>query len=85
MDAFGHFQTEYYIDDNGGDSEWIRIDYDFQGRPWKTSYPYPAGAASYTYYNSGGQVIRSVDADGVTELYDYDSAGRREYHAIDMD
>ena len=42
---------------------------DLLGRTWKTEYP--GGAASTNFYNSVGQLEKTVDPDGVTTLYTY--------------
>lgn len=84
VDSNGRYQSTISLSASNGEDEWERTDYDFQGRPWKVSHPYPSGTASYTYFSAGAQIIRAVDADGVTHLTQYDSAGRLEYDVIDL-
>ncbi len=45
---------------------------------------YPDNAFQQTFYNNLGQVIKEVDPDGVTTLYQYNGKGEREYVALDM-
>jgi hypothetical protein len=68
--------------DGSPTAEWSRTWTDFAGRQWKTDSS--AGAFTLTFYNSDGQVSKSVDADEVTTLIEYDSFGEITT-AIDMD
>ena len=43
------------------------------------------GATNQSFFNNKGQLIKQVDPDGVTTLYEYNDRGEREVVAIDMD
>ena len=64
-------------------TEWTKSYTDMGGRQVKTVYP--DDAEETNHYNNIGQLIKSVDADGVVNLYAYDAAGQRTVQAIDMD
>lgn len=90
VEGGGEFVQEYRpperVDepDFGGPlpTEWIRTCRDFLGRPWKVEYA--DGAAEFSRYNARGQLVRQVDADGVTVLYAYNNLGARETTALDL-
>jgi uncharacterized protein RhaS with RHS repeats len=63
-----------------GRLEYVTSYSDMVGRPWKTVYA--DGAQQVTYYNNKGQVVRVVDPDGVTTLYDYNAKGEPETTAL---
>jgi len=63
-------------------AEWTRTYRDFLGRSWKTEHA--DGAAEMAQFNVRGQLVRQVDADGVTMLFAYDALGARETTAIDV-
>lgn len=63
-------------------TEWTRTCRDFLGRPWKVEFA--DGAAEFSHYDARGQLVRQVDADGVTVLYAYNNLGVRETTAIDL-
>jgi RHS repeat-associated protein len=78
---------EFRLDANGNDtSEWTMSVADDQGRNLKTyfakvSSPYPF---SENVYNLKGQLVKESDPDGVTQLFAYDSQGRRTRTATDL-
>jgi RHS repeat-associated protein len=59
---------------------------DFAGRPYKTTYP--AATAPYpfeqVYFDFKGQPWKTVDADGVATLLQYNTRGEIEYLATDL-
>ncbi len=78
----GAWQQEF----RGGDSaatEWTKTYTDTVGRAYKTQSA--AGAVTQSFFNPQGQLIRSVDPDGVTTLYGYDARGAQDTVALDMD
>ncbi len=64
-------------------TEWIKTYTDAVGRAYKTQSA--ADAATQSFFNPQGQLIRSVDPDGVTILYSYDARGEQDTVALDMD
>jgi RHS repeat-associated protein len=54
---------------------------DFLGRPIKTVYG--DGAASRSFYNAKGQLVRQTDPDGVQTLYTYNELGERLLTVLD--
>ncbi len=84
----GPFTKEIFLD-GAVETEWVKTFSDFVGRTTKTIRPLPppAGgtAISQSFYNAIGQLVRTVDPDGITTLYAYDNRGRRTTVAVDMD
>jgi RHS repeat-associated protein len=56
---------------------------DFLGRPIKTVYG--DSAASRSFYNAKGQLVRQTDPDGVQTLYTYNELGERLLAVLDYD
>ncbi|MFC7339516.1 RHS repeat-associated core domain-containing protein [Haloferula chungangensis] len=67
--------------------EKVRTKSDYAGR--KTDIVYAPGTSvggtASSFYNSLGQLVRSVDPDGVTTLFAYNDEGERTAAAIDLD
>lgn len=90
VEGGGEFVQEYRPAERGDEpgfggqlpTEWTRTCRDFLGRPWKLEYA--DGAAEFSHYDARGQLVRQVDADGVTVLYAYNNLGVRETTAIDL-
>jgi RHS repeat-associated protein len=78
------YSKEVKLDASNADTaEWVKNYFDSFGRRFKTVYA--DGAAEYKYFNVKGQLVRSVDADNVVTLYQYNAEGEVEYSAIDVD
>jgi RHS repeat-associated protein len=77
------WRTTILLLENGTDSpEWSTAWTDPAGRPFATLTS--AGNRSDSFYNTKGQLIRTVDGDGVGQLYAYDDLGRRSIAAADL-
>ncbi len=60
---------------------------DFAGRAYKTEYPWPDGPGpvfATRTYNAQGQLVASIDPDGLTTLYTYNGRGELETTALDL-
>jgi RHS repeat-associated protein len=84
---YREFTLEVKLDLSGGTNEWVKTLFDGAGRAYKTVYsapntPYPFSAVSY---NDAGQKIAERDADGVTNLFTYNSVGELQQTAVDLD
>lgn len=78
------YTREIKLDGNGNDtSEVLTNLFDMVGRNYKTVYA--DGAKRESIFNVKGQLVRSVDPDGVTTLYEYDAHGDIEYVVTDID
>ena len=86
VDADGAFTKEIRLGADTGsgpaETEWTKAYTDFAGRPAKTVTPTSTSTSSF---NAKGQLVRTVDPDGVQTLFAYDSLGRRTTTAIDLD
>ncbi|MEO6246029.1 MAG: RHS repeat-associated core domain-containing protein [Opitutaceae bacterium] len=82
VDAAGTFTREIRLGSAGEQTEWIKSYLDFAGRNYKSVFP--DGATEQNYFNGLGQLVRRVDADGVSTVFAYDSLGRPEYAAVDL-
>ncbi|MBI3871290.1 MAG: RHS repeat-associated core domain-containing protein [Verrucomicrobia bacterium] len=72
------------LDASGNDtSEWTKTYEDMLGRAYKTSFS--DGSFSQKTFNTKGQLVKAVDPDGVTTLYQYNGRGELEYTAQDVD
>jgi RHS repeat-associated protein len=83
VDASGVFTKEIRVGDGGEETEWFKNYTDFAGRTYKTVYADSAVAQSY--FDSGGQLVKQVDPDGVTTLFADNALGEQEYAALDVD
>jgi RHS repeat-associated protein len=83
VDTNGTFVKEIKLNTNGTDLvETITTYFDFLGRPARRVFA--DNAEERWYYDSGGRLMRFVDADGVTTLYAYNGLGEREYTVVDV-
>jgi RHS repeat-associated protein len=74
------------LDESWNDtSEWSKTYEDMLGRNYKTLLSDANGSFSQQFFNTKGQLIKSVDPDGVATLYQYDETGALEYTALDQD
>ena len=71
---FGHLFSGRY--------KALIVDGSGNGYPWKTEYA--DGGASTNFYNTKGQLDKSVDPDGVTRLYSYNGLGQSDKTIVDM-
>ena len=69
--------TQYKLGANDDASEWVKTITDGAGRSIMTVYA--DNTYSFNVYNSAGQLVRSVDPDGVNTLYAYNVLGEQEY------
>lgn len=83
VDANGVYTQEVHLGSTGQTTEWVKTYNDFAGRPYLKVYA--DGATEQSSYNNLGQLVKQVDADGVTTLYAYNARGEQEYTAIDVD
>ncbi len=83
VDASGTWTKVILLLANGNDSgEWSQSWTDMAGRAWKTQTS--AGAVTTRYFNTIGQLVKTVDPDGVTALSQYDSRGRLKRTILDV-
>jgi len=68
---------------NCPNTEWVEVFADMAGRTVRKRYP--DNAQELYYYNAKGQLYKSVDADGVATLIEYDNQGRPVKRVIDID
>ncbi len=79
-DSIGTFTKAIKLKGDGTDSdEWTTSYQDLLGRSIKTIYAGGTNPASYSYYNSKGQLWKEVDPDYAIRLYTYNALGEREY------
>src|SRR5207249_9295235 len=80
------YTKEIKLDTNGNDtSEWTKTYTDMAGRVYKTAFAGASGTpASQSFYNSKGQLWKTVDPDSVTNLFAYNAKGELEFTAIDL-
>jgi RHS repeat-associated protein len=80
------YTKQIALDASGNDtSEWTKTYQDMLGRNFKTLFSDANGSFSQQFFNIKGQLIKSVDPDGVATLYQYDATGTLEYTALDQD
>ena len=81
--------TQTYIDKDGNPTgEYIKTYNDFAGRNYKTEYPGINGdepSLTLNFYNNKGQLVKIVQPDGETTLYQYNGLGDRELTVLDVD
>jgi RHS repeat-associated protein len=83
----GGFQRRYTkeikLDNNGNDTtEWTKTLMDGAGRAYKVIYS--DNAASQSFFNTSGQLVKQTDPDGVSTLFQYNGKGELEYTALDV-
>ncbi len=83
------YSKEILVGDSSAETEWVKTYYDTAGRAVKEVRPdgTPGSSAEVVTqrmsYNNRGQLIKSVDADGVATLFAYDGQGQLETQGID--
>jgi RHS repeat-associated protein len=78
----GETTQEIKLNEDGSDSsEWVFSSSDMLGR--RVSRQTPSGTSG-SFYNTKGQLWKTVDADSVVMLYQYDKLGKVEYSAVDV-
>jgi len=71
--------------DGSDSSEWTKTYANMTGRTYKTiSASATANPTSRSFYNGVGQLVKQVDPDGVTTLYQYNAKGQAAFTAVDM-
>jgi len=81
------YSTEYKLNADGTDSgEWTKTYHDGAGRAYKTVYssattPNPTAES---IYNNKDQLIRQINPDSVSTVYEYNPKGEQEYIVQDM-
>jgi RHS repeat-associated protein len=79
-----YFEKEIKLTASGSDtSEWSKRYSDVAGRNYKTVLS--DAATIQTFWNVKGQQIKTIDADGVVQLKQYNGEGEVEYTAVDED
>ncbi|MBL9166811.1 MAG: RHS repeat-associated core domain-containing protein [Verrucomicrobiales bacterium] len=79
-----YFEKEIKLTASGSDtSEWSKRYLDMAGRNYKTVMS--DGANVQTFWNIKGQQVKTIDADGVIQLMQYNGEGNLEYTAVDQD
>lgn len=85
-DANGRWTKEIRVGAAGAETEWVKTYTDMLGRQYKTVWPgNPNNAVRHAYFNAVGQMVRQVDPDGVTTLYEYNGRGEQAGTVIDID
>ncbi len=86
MDPYeaAEYATETKLDGSGNPTSEATTTYtDGSGRAYKTVYAASNGAPSkQSWYNTGGQLWKERDPDGVVKLYDYNAQGELEYSPL---
>lgn len=70
------------------ETEWSKEFTDPLGRSYRTEWPDSAGQsvgiAALSFFDSAGRLVRQVDADGVTTLFERDPLGDTQTQALDI-
>lgn len=82
VEADGVFTKEVRLGSSGQTTEWTKSYVDFAGRSYKVLHA--DGAFERSYFNSLGQLSKSVDPDGVVTLMAYNARGELEVTAVDL-
>ena len=82
VDTNGVYSKEIRVGDSGEETEWTKTYTDLAGRTILTVFA--DGAEQQQHYNGLGQLIKTVDPDGVTLLYTYNAQGDQEVRAVDL-
>ena len=81
--VYRKYTQEIKLDASGADTgEWKKTYVDLAGRAFKTVYP--DGATEQKIYNTAGQLVREIDADGVSITHSYDAKGEQHYTVLDI-
>jgi len=80
------YTVEYKLDDEGTPTgEWTKTLVDGAGRTYKTFYSSASGnPESESVYNNKDQLVRQIDPDSVSMVYEYNGKGEREYVVQDL-
>jgi len=79
-------QIETRIGNGNSLNQWTKTYFDPVNRPYLTVYAAASGSpSSQSFFNSKGQLWKTVDPDGVAMLYAYNLKGEMEYTVVDMD
>ena len=80
------YRKEIRLGENGEDLDSTQTFFDMAGRVAKVVRSHESGVPSVStlHYNSKGQLIRSVDSDGVVALFEYNALGEQTASAIDL-
>jgi RHS repeat-associated protein len=84
---FRAYSTEFKLDSSGADSgAWTKTYFDGAGRNYKTIYYSASSPAPTTQsvYNNKNQLLRQIDQDGVSTVFEYNGKGEQEYVVQDM-
>ncbi len=76
------FTKTIRVGPGGAETEWTKAYTDPLGRPFLTVHA--DAAQSRSFYNDKGQLWKTVDPDGVANLYGYNAEGEREVSAVDL-
>ena len=82
------FTKEIKLGSGGEETEFITTYTDMLGQTYKVELPKPNGlglTSNLNFFNDIGQLIKTVDPDGVTTLFTYDIKAERKDTAIDVD
>jgi RHS repeat-associated protein len=79
------YTKEIKLDSGGSDtSEWTKSYEDMLGRIYKTIYASASGTPfSISYFDNFGHLTNTIDPDGISTLYTYNSKGEQEYTVLD--
>ncbi|MBU6303731.1 MAG: hypothetical protein KGS60_19460, partial [Verrucomicrobia bacterium] len=80
------FRKEILLGDLGEETEWVQTFTDMAGRVTRIVRSHESGvpAVATNHYNAKGQLVRTVDPDGVTLLFAYNDLGDRIITAVDL-
>jgi YD repeat-containing protein len=67
-----------------GTTEWVKTFTDIAGRQHKTLFAGPHAATLLRTYNDKGQLVREIDPDGVSVVYEYNLTGELEFTINDL-
>lgn len=80
--------TEIKLGDDDSELEWEKSFTDPLGRQFRTDWPDADGNAAEIsarmYYDSNGHLVRKVDADGISTLFEEDALGNVQTEAMDL-
>ncbi len=82
------FTREIKLGSGSEETEFITTYTDMLGQIYKVESPRPNGSvltSTISFFNNSGQLIKTVDPDGVTTLFTYNAKGEREDTAVDVD
>jgi RHS repeat-associated protein len=80
--TYGAWTKTILLGSANEETEWSKTYSDLVGRSYRTAQA--DGAVEQSIFNSKGQLIRRVDADGVAVLFAYDGQGRQQDTVLDI-